>query len=153
VGARLDALRDLARSATEREAETRKLLLDAHEQLIQRDAELAAAGAVAQERTLWAKNLDRELNEGHELIRNLQITVQERTEWAHRLDGQLAEQAELIQELQSTVTERSEWARRLDGQLAEQAERIQELQGPVNEGTDAGRCPGEEPAGPDGSAP
>jgi predicted RNase H-like nuclease (RuvC/YqgF family) len=128
-------MREVAHSAIVRALEYRQLLLDAHQQLLDRDAELALVAPLIQdpqmrkladelaecrrridelestvhERTDWAQRLDRELNE--------------RTDWAQRLDLDLTERNELIDQLQRMVEQRTEWAEMLQQELAERRTR------------------------------
>lgn len=130
-----EGMREVAHSAIVRALEYRQLLLDAHQQLLDRDAELALVAPLIQdpqmrkladelaecrrridelestvhERTDWAQRLDRELNE--------------RTDWAQRLDLDLTERNELIDQLQRMVEQRTEWAEMLQQELAERRTR------------------------------
>jgi ubiquinone/menaquinone biosynthesis C-methylase UbiE len=78
--------------------------------------------------TLWAKQLDKEVNEGREHVAKLQKEFDERTAWALNLDRELKDCREYVGKLQKECEERTEWALRLDKELKERDEIIRSLQ-------------------------
>jgi hypothetical protein len=118
LGGSIEALHAVARTAIEREADQRQLLIDLNEQLLSRDVEFTSSEALVRERTAWAQSLENELTERNALVRELHATVLERTDWAQTLDHELTERNALVRELQATVHERTEWALQLGQELA-----------------------------------
>ena len=105
----LDALRDRAEAASRRETEARSMLLEAHEQILQRDkliAELRGIGSgpreisLLEERTQWAQRATAEVAQRDEVIRRLQAALEEQTAWAQRSAAEVAHRDAIIHNLQ-----------------------------------------------------
>ena len=117
----LDALNDRLLCMTDREADLRRMVLDAHEQLLQRDQLLIGRAApealqqlqtVVDERTAWAQQAVADLDACRALVRELQATVEARTQWAQRTGAELDTCRARVTELQDTVDARTGWAQR-----------------------------------------
>lgn len=119
----IDALAERINYMTDREGDLRRLVLDAHEQLLQRDRMLQeqASGAVVDslrvlvdQRTAWAQEAVREMEAGRALVSELQDTVEARTDWARQLETLLAAATARVTELEEIVTARTAWSRELE---------------------------------------
>jgi hypothetical protein len=108
----MDALRARAESASAHETELRALLLDAHEQLLQRDEVIAELRGTAdgnqgrsllEERTLWAQRAVADVARRDEMIRQLQAALEEQTAWAQRSAAEVAHRDAIIHQLQATA--------------------------------------------------
>jgi uncharacterized protein (DUF3084 family) len=120
-----EGMREVAHSAIVRALEYRQLLLDAHQQLLDRDAELALVAPLVQEPQM--RKLADELAECRRRIDELESTVHERTDWAQRLDRELSERTDWAQRLDRELSERTDWAQRLDRELSERTDWAQRL--------------------------
>jgi predicted RNase H-like nuclease (RuvC/YqgF family) len=129
-----EGMREVAHSAIVRALEYRQLLLDAHQQLLDRDAELALVAPLVQEPQM--RKLADELAECRRRIDELESTVHERTDWAQRLDRELSERTDWAQRLDRELSERTDWAQRLDLDLTERNELIDQLQRMVEQRTE-----------------
>jgi SAM-dependent methyltransferase len=94
----LDALNDRLLYMSDHEAELRRMLLDAHRQLVERDAMLqghppadsaAALQALVDERTAWAQRAVEELEACRQVAIERQALIDERTAWAQRAVAEL----------------------------------------------------------------
>src|SRR5579859_222086 len=110
--AAMDALRARAESASAHETELRAMLLNAHEQLQQRDdtiAELRGTGLgsggpnLLQERTRWAQRAVADVAQRDEVIRQLQASLAEQTAWAQRSAAEVAHRDAIIHQLQASA--------------------------------------------------
>jgi len=81
-----------------------------------------------EERSRWAQNLDRELTERNETIRQLQDEHESDVQWALSLQDDLAQTRGAFETLQREFDERTRWAQNLDRELAERNESIRQLQ-------------------------
>jgi hypothetical protein len=127
----LDAYMERIEFLTDTQADLRRMLLDAHEQLLKRDMELQNRAphptilqehaALLDEQTAWALQLKREVEIRDGLVRELQATVQEQTDWALRLKDQVEARDGTIRELQAAVAEQSAWALQLKATLDKQS--------------------------------
>lgn len=108
----MDALRARAESASAHETELRALLLDAHEQLRQRDetiAELRGTGPgsgqhnLLDERTQWAQRAVADVAQRDEIIRQLQAALEQQTAWAQRSAAEVAHRDAVIHQLQASA--------------------------------------------------
>jgi glycosyltransferase involved in cell wall biosynthesis len=101
----------------------------------EREARVQELRAIVDERTAWAQRLDQELVTRDAQLREGWEHVEERTAWAQRLDREIAERDSLIRELQALVEERTAWAQGLDREVADRDRLIRELQARVDERT------------------
>lgn len=133
----LDALTDRLLCLTDREADLRRMVLDAHEQLLLRDQMLMTRvqPAVVQqlqtlldERTTWAQQAVAELESCRALVGELQETVDARTAWAQRTARDLDACRTHASALQETVEARTAWAQRAVEELEACRARATELQ-------------------------
>jgi hypothetical protein len=117
----LDALNDRLLCMIDRESDLRRMVLDAHEQLLQRDELLIGRPSpevlhhlhtLVNERTTWAQQAVAELDACRALVRELQGTVEARTQWAQRTAAELESCRTRVNELQDTVEARTAWAQR-----------------------------------------
>jgi hypothetical protein len=110
----MDALRARAESASAHETELRALLLDAHEQLLQRDLVIAdlrgtglgkpgGANNLLEERTRWAQRAVADVAQRDEVIRQLQASLEEQTAWAQRSAAEVAHRDAIIRQLQASA--------------------------------------------------
>ena len=135
----LEALTARLSYMSDRESEQRRLLLDAHEQLILRDQQFIVqqhgssplpALDWQQElsaQTAWVHVLQGEVARRDEIIVELQRQVAEQTAWAQRLDSEIAQRDEIIAELQGQLAEQTAWAQQVDIELAEQKAKAQQV--------------------------
>jgi SAM-dependent methyltransferase len=117
----LDALMERISYMTDREGDMRRLLLDAHEQLLQRDrllqgrvpiAEIERLRALVDERTAWAEDAVRELESARETNRQLQETVAARTAWAQAAVEETEQARRVVESLREELDARTAWAQR-----------------------------------------
>jgi hypothetical protein len=123
----LDALNERLEFMSDRETELRSMLVDAHNQLLQRDEsfgplrmELEARGNVIQdlqrvidERTAWAERMVAEAEQRGALLEQLQQALNERAEQLASLQRTVDGQNDQTASLQRLVHERTEWAESL----------------------------------------
>jgi SAM-dependent methyltransferase len=90
----LDALNERLQFLSDHESELRRMLLDAHQQLAERDAVMLQQSiqplqALVNERTAWAQRAVAELEECRKVAEERQALVDERTAWAQRAVAEL----------------------------------------------------------------
>jgi hypothetical protein len=113
--AHLDALNQRLTYMSDTEQSLRGLLLDAHEQLLQRDlartqeptAKLRALEKLLEERTAWGQQQAREIEAREAAIRDLQVELQEKTAWIAGAARQYEEIADRAARLLAVVDERN----------------------------------------------
>src|SRR5262249_28223923 len=122
----LDALNERLQCMVDRETDLRRLVLDAHEQLLHRDhllmqrvppALVQQLQATLDERTAWAQQAVAELESCRAVARELQDTVEARTVWAQRAAADVEACRTQITELQQLVDSRTAWAQRTAAEL------------------------------------
>lgn len=90
----LDALNERVQFMSDHEAELRRMLVDAHTQLLERDQMLQAQAVeplqrLVEERTEWAQRAVAELEECRKVALERQALVEERTAWAQAAVAEL----------------------------------------------------------------
>jgi hypothetical protein len=111
--AHLDALNQRLTYMSETEQSLRGLLLDAQEQLLERDqartqeptARLQALEKLVEQRTAWGQQTAREIETRDAAIRDLQAELQEKTAWIGAAARQYEEIADRVARLQAVVDE------------------------------------------------
>jgi SAM-dependent methyltransferase len=137
----LDALTDRLAYMTDREADMRRLLLDSHEQLLQRDQALQSRfppavvlqlQTLVDERTAWAQRAVEELETSRAAVTTLQTTVDERTTWAQQTVADMERAHDIIAELRATVDARTAWAQQAVAELDTAREAFAELRATID---------------------
>jgi len=140
----LDALTDRLLCMSDREADLRHMVLEAHDQLVQRDQMLISRvppavvqqlHALVDERTAWAQQAVAELESCRALVRELQTTVDARTEWAQGAVKDLEAWRQRAGELQTTLEAHTRWAQTAAGELEQTRTEAERLRRTVDERT------------------
>lgn len=140
----LDALGDRLTYMTDREADLRRLLLDAHEQLLQRDqmlqnrvppAILQQLQALVDERTAWAQRAVDDLEQSRGVVRDLQATVEARTTWAQDAVSEVERARAALEELREALDARTMWAQQAVEEVARARGVIKELRAALTDRT------------------
>lgn len=106
----LDALTSRLEFMSSREAEMRAMLIDAHEQLIDRDREIQRLSSQQQqwqaqidELTSWAEGAVGDVVARDAVITDLQASLEEQTSWAQRAVAEVAARDALIADLRAEL--------------------------------------------------
>jgi hypothetical protein len=108
----LDALTARLEFMSYREAELRAMLIDAHEQLVERDHEI------------------QRLRASHD---HMHAQMAEVIAWAHRAVGDVTERDAIIGDLQATLHEQTAWAQHAAGEVVQRDAIITSLQARCND--------------------
>jgi SAM-dependent methyltransferase len=110
----LDALNDRLTYMSDHESELRRLLIDAHRQILERDTMLQALSA--QVAAPHAAPVTAPSTQAQSVL-HLQHLVDERTAWAQRAVAELEECRKVALERQALIEERTTWAQRAVAEL------------------------------------
>jgi SAM-dependent methyltransferase len=140
----LDALADRLTYMTDREADMRRLLLDSHDQLLQRDQMLLSSfppavvqqlQALVAERTAWAQRAVEELDASRAVVRELQQAVEARTTWAQDAVAEVDRGRAVIDDLRAALDDRTAWAQRAVADTEQLRAQLAESRGMADERT------------------
>jgi hypothetical protein len=123
----LEALKAVNASLLEREARLREMLLDAHDQLLERDDELQDLIAKLDEQAAWARRSSEEVSRRDEISRDLMERLDEQAAWARRSNDEVLRRDAIIQELSNALEEQSTLARQSADEVARRDGAIEEL--------------------------